>query len=73
VFLTRLNLPLGILNGTPDEQELVPRKTASIKDPQFPPARTRSEDSGQALSVQREKGLDFNVKDNRKDFVSLTL
>jgi hypothetical protein len=24
VFLTRLNLPLGILNGTPDEQELVP-------------------------------------------------
>jgi hypothetical protein len=51
----------------------VPRKTASIKDPQFHPARTRSEDSGQALFVQREKGLDFNVKGNRRDFVSLTL
>jgi hypothetical protein len=47
--------------------------TASIKDLQFPPARTRSEDSGQSLSIQSEKALDFNVKGNRKDFVSLTL
>jgi len=40
-------------DGTPDEQELVrteekrfPRKTASIKDLQFPLTRTRSQDCG---------------------------
>lgn len=41
----------------------VPRKTASIKDLQLPPGRTRSEDSGQAFSIPSEKkGLTLTLK-----------
>ena len=36
--------------------------TASIKDLQFPPARTRSEDSGQASLSKARKGLTLTLK-----------
>ena len=42
VFLMRLNLQLGILNGTPDEQELVPTEAK-----RFPSVRIASSESCQ--------------------------